>query len=43
MAIMWGIYVKEGKFLHASTRGGVVYSSMNNPYWSKAFWQVRRI
>ena len=38
-----GIYVKEDKFLHASTRGGVVYSSMNNPYWSKAFWQVRRI
>ncbi len=38
-----GIYVKEDKFLHASTRGGVVYFSMNNPYWSKAFWQVRRI
>ena len=38
-----GIYVKEDKFLHASTKGGVIYSSMNSPYWNKAFWQVRRI
>ena len=32
-----GIYVKEDKFLHASTKGGVIYSSMNSPYWKKAF------
>lgn len=38
-----GIYVKEDKFLHASTKGGVIYSSMNSPYWTKTFWQVRRI
>ena len=38
-----GIYVKEDKFLHASTKGGVIYSSMNSPFWSKTFWQVRRI
>jgi len=38
-----GIYVKEDKFLHASTKGGVIYSSMNSPYWKKAFWQVRRV
>ncbi|MDG2938845.1 C40 family peptidase [Exercitatus varius] len=38
-----GIYVKDDKFLHASTKGGVIYSSMNSPYWRKAFWQVRRI
>lgn len=38
-----GIYVKEDKFLHASTKGGVVCSSMNSPFWSKTFWQVRRI
>ncbi|MCK3657196.1 endopeptidase [Pasteurellaceae bacterium Pebbles2] len=38
-----GIYVKDDKFLHASTKGGVIYSSLNNPYWSKVFWQVRRI
>ncbi|MDA3977447.1 NlpC/P60 family protein [Gallibacterium sp. AGMB14963] len=38
-----GIYVKNNQFLHASTSGGVIYSSLNNPYWSKAFWQVRRL
>ena len=38
-----GIYVKEDKFLHASTKGGVVYSSMNSDYWRKAYWQARRI
>lgn len=38
-----GIYVKEDKFLHASTKGGVIYSSLNNPYWRKTYWQARRI
>ncbi len=38
-----GIYVKNGQFLHASTKGGVIYSSLNNAYWDKVFWQVRRI
>ena len=38
-----GIYVKEDKFLHASTKGGVIYSSLNSPYWKNAHWQARRI
>ena len=38
-----GIYVKENKFLHASTKGGVVYSSLNSDYWRKTYWQARRI
>ena len=38
-----GIYVKEDKFLHASTKGGVIYSSLNSPYWKNAYWQARRI
>ena len=38
-----GIYVKEDKFLHASTKGGVVYSSLNSDYWRKTYWQARRI
>ena len=38
-----GIYVKEDKFLHASTKGGVIYSSLESPYWKKAYWQARRI
>lgn len=38
-----GVYVKNGQFLHASTKGGVIYSALNSPYWSKAFWQARRL
>lgn len=38
-----GVYVKDGQFLHASTKGGVIYSDMNSPYWSKAYWQARRL
>lgn len=38
-----GIYVKNGQFLHASTKGGVIYSSLSSPYWSRTFWQARRL
>ena len=38
-----GIYVKNNQFMHDSTKGGVIYYSLNNPYWNKAFWQVRRL
>lgn len=38
-----GIYVKDDQFMHASTKGGVIYSSLNSPYWSKTFWQARRM
>lgn len=38
-----GIYLEGGKFLHASTKGGVIYSNLSSPYWSKAYWQSRRL
>lgn len=38
-----GVYVKDGQFLHASTKGGVIYSDLSSPYWSKTFWQARRL
>lgn len=38
-----GIYVKDGLFLHASTKGGVIYSPLTSPYWKKVYWQARRI
>lgn len=38
-----GIYVKDDQFLHASTKGGVIYSSLNSPYWKRTFWQARRL
>ena len=38
-----GVYVKNGQFLHASTKGGVIYSDMDSPYWTKTFWQAPRL
>ncbi len=38
-----GIYIGNREFMHASTSKGVIISSLNNPYWKKAFWQVRRV
>ena len=38
-----GIYLKNGAFMHASTSRGVMISKLHNPYWSDAFWMVRRL
>lgn len=38
-----GIYIGNGKFMHASSSRGVTASSLHSPYWSKAFRQSRRI
>lgn len=38
-----GVYVKNGEFMHASTKGGVIFSSLSSPYWSRAYWQARRL
>ncbi|PSW05186.1 NlpC/P60 family protein [Photobacterium lipolyticum] len=38
-----GIYLGNSEFLHASTSQGVIISRLDNPYWRRAFWQVRRI
>ncbi|WP_373190648.1 NlpC/P60 family protein [Halomonas sp.] len=37
-----GIYVGEGRFLHASTSRGVMMSNLDNRYWQRHFWQARR-
>ncbi|XKE47520.1 NlpC/P60 family protein [Halomonas organivorans] len=37
-----GIYVGEGRFLHASTSRGVKLSALDNPYWRRHYWQSRR-
>jgi len=37
-----GIYLQEGKFLHASTSRGVMVSRLDNPYWRKHYWTARR-
>lgn len=37
-----GIYVDDGRFLHASTSQGVTFSHLDNPYWRDAWWMARR-
>ncbi|ODA32256.1 hypothetical protein A8L45_13775 [Veronia pacifica] len=37
-----GIYIDENSFVHASTSKGVTISKLDSPYWTRAFWQVRR-
>lgn len=38
-----GLYVGGGQFLHASTKMGVTISRLDDIYWRKTFWQVRRV
>ncbi|WP_020680272.1 C40 family peptidase [Marinobacterium rhizophilum] len=38
-----GIYIENGRFLHASTSQGVIISDMRNPYWKRHYWTARRI
>lgn len=38
-----GIYLEAGKFMHVSTRYGVMISSMDKPYWKRHYWTTRRI
>nr|WP_082856399.1 NlpC/P60 family protein [Marinomonas atlantica] len=38
-----GIYIENGKFLHASTSRGVIISRLDNVYWKKHYWHGRRI
>ena len=38
-----GIYLEQKKFLHVSTRKGVIISRLDNPYWRKKYWQAVRI
>ncbi len=38
-----GLYLGGGQFIHASTKLGVTLSRLDEPYWKKAFWKVRRV
>lgn len=38
-----GIYIEDGKFIHASTSKGVTISTLDNSYFSKHYWKSLRI
>ncbi len=38
-----GIYVEDGKFMHASTSRGVTISDIRSGYWREHYWQARRL
>ena len=38
-----GIYLKDDKFIHASSARGVVVSSLNDDYYKKYFYAAGRV
>jgi probable lipoprotein NlpC len=38
-----GVYLEDGRFLHASTSLGVVISHLNESYWRSAYWKAKRL
>lgn len=38
-----GIYIENGKFLHASKNRGVMISRLNNVYWNERYWKAARV
>ena len=38
-----GIYLDHRRFLHVSTRSGVMVSSLDNVYWAKKYWKSMRV
>lgn len=38
-----GIYIEDGKFMHASTKIGVTISELNSEYFAKNYWKAQRV
>ena len=38
-----GVYLEDGKFLHASSSQGVTISGLAESYWKSAYWKAKRL
>ena len=38
-----GIYIEDGKFMHASTKIGVTISELDSDYFKNSYWKAQRI
>ncbi|KAA9325022.1 C40 family peptidase [Adhaeribacter soli] len=38
-----GIYLKDGKFVHSATNGGVMISSLRQPYYQRNYYAAGRV
>lgn len=38
-----GIYLKDGKFVHSATNGGVMVSSLRQPYYQRNYYAAGRV
>ena len=38
-----GVYLEDGRFLHASTKHGVIISRLSETYWKSAYWKAKRL
>ncbi len=38
-----GVYLEDGRFLHASTSQGVMISGLDENYWKSAYWKAKRL
>ncbi|MDW7773561.1 MAG: NlpC/P60 family protein [Desulfobulbaceae bacterium] len=38
-----GIFLENQKFMHVSTRNGVMISSLDEHYWSRKYWMAKRV
>lgn len=38
-----GIYVGDGRFIHAAEASGVTSTRLDEPYWGGRFWRARRV
>ena len=38
-----GIYTEDRRFIHVSTKKGMMLSNLEDPYWKKRYWKAVRV